>query len=314
MSLSPDGVYLLNKSKGFTSSQEIQRFKKLFDIKKVGHAGTLDKFATGLLIVATGKYTKILEMMLKLDKVYDFTVDFSYLNETLDIYGRETRYLDISINEPLLKRKIIEFMGEIKQRPPLYSAIKVNGKRLSDLARQQIVQGDLQARERLVKIYNLRLLEFNKDKARLMANCSSGTYIRSLGRDLGQKMNAGGVITSLCRRRIGPWSLKKALSLDILKENLEDLSFCRIEDFDLGCLGSRVMVSSEDALNLQRGIHPKEYIRDEPERIKMGIWNNIFMYNSERQLVAIGKNPSLNKKNQKKVCQEEPITKIKVLV
>lgn len=241
----PDGLYLINKRKNYTSQNELSYLKKKFSLKKIGHAGTLDKFASGLLIIGIGAYTRLLDLFLKLDKVYLFTVDYSILTDTLDPEG-ELLQSFLSFDPLDLKNIHRDFLGLQLQQPPLYSALKVEGKRLSDLARKEkkhngeqgnsaLLSQKMSKKKREIEIYSLRKLteslSLPKSQAGYMLHCSSGTYVRSLARDMGRKVDAGGTTVCLQRRRIGSWHLRHAANPEILKRL--NFSSYRIKDASL---------------------------------------------------------------------------------
>lgn len=206
------GIYLVNKPRGRSSFSMVAQVRRLSGIKKVGHAGTLDPQAEGLLIVLVGKeYTKQSDKFLKLDKTYEFEIKLGQNSTTGDEEGTKTT---ISAQKPTKKAilsTIETFEGEIDQVPPQHSAIKIDGVRAYKSARKG-EKVDIQPRK--VTIDSLKLLYYNYPLVTLEADVSSGTYIRSLAEDIGKDLQTGGYCTKIVRTRIGEYCLKNAITLD----------------------------------------------------------------------------------------------------
>lgn len=206
------GIYLVNKPRGRSSFSMVAQVRRLSGIKKVGHAGTLDPQAEGLLIVLVGKeYTKQSDKFLKLDKTYEFEIKLGQNSTTGDEEGTKTT---ISAQKPTKKAilsTIETFEGEIDQVPPQHSAIKIDGVRAYKSARKG-EKVDIQPRK--VTINSLKLLDYNYPLLDLEADVSSGTYIRSLAEDIGKDLQTGGYCTKIVRTRIGEYDLKNAITLD----------------------------------------------------------------------------------------------------
>ncbi len=206
------GIYLVNKPRGRSSFSMVAQVRRLSGVKKVGHAGTLDPEAEGLLILLVGKeYTKQSDSFLKLDKTYEFEVKLGENSTTGDEEGTKTT---ISAQKPTKKAilsTIKAFEGEIDQVPPQYSAIKINGQRAYKSA-QKGLKVEIQPRK--VTINSLKLIDYNYPLVTLEADVSSGTYIRSLAEDIGKDLQTGGYCTKIVRTRIGEYYLKNAITLD----------------------------------------------------------------------------------------------------
>ena len=207
-----DGIYLINKPRGRSSFSIVAQVRRLSGIKKVGHAGTLDPEAEGLLIVMVGKdFTKKSDSYLKLDKSYEFEVKFGETSTTGDEQGEK---LKVGGNKPTtdqIELALGDFFGEIEQMPPQYSAIKVNGVRAYKLARDGKV-ADIKARK--VVIDDIVLLDYKYPFARFATDVSSGTYIRSLAEDIGKSLGTGAYCTQIVRTRIGDNHIEEAITLD----------------------------------------------------------------------------------------------------
>jgi len=220
-----DGEMLLvDKPLKWTSFDVVNSLRyficKAYNIKKlkVGHAGTLDPMATGLLIICTGKMTKQIDRFQGLDKVY---VGQMRLGETTPSYDKETepdRQFDVAhLDIDILKEKSRLFLGEIDQVPPLYSAIKIKGERAYKLARKK---EDVKLKPRKVNIHQFDIMNYTSPDAGFYVRCSKGTYVRSLIHDFGESLNNGAYLTALKRTQIGDFSLSDALSPEALKEEI----------------------------------------------------------------------------------------------
>lgn len=216
----PEGILLIDKLATWTSFDVVAKIRRLTKVKKVGHAGTLDPLATGLLIVLVGKkYTRIQDQFLKQDKSYLCTAIIGLETDSYDVDGQVVTKFEWSDYSDLTQTKIEQalgqFRGKIMQTVPAFSAIKKNGKKLYELAReQQIETKDLPSRE--VEIHNLELLSFKKDENKkvmeieISVSCQSGTYIRSLVHDLGKALGVAATVKELRRTRIGDFDVKDA--------------------------------------------------------------------------------------------------------
>ncbi len=205
------GVYLIDKPKGEHSFDTVSKLRKILNIKRIGFAGTLDPLASGLLIVATGRATRLLDYFHKFTKVYEADILFGQQSDSYDLDGRIAINQDVkefSLTE--LKEQLAKFMGKQKQFAPLYSAKKVKGEKLHKLARRgELI--DLPVSE--IEIFNLQILSFNYPHLSLQVECSAGTYIRSLAHDLGKAMGTGALLSDLRRTKIGHWSVSEAFRL-----------------------------------------------------------------------------------------------------
>ncbi len=207
-----DGILLINKPKGITSYDVIRRLKPLFEKRqKIGHAGTLDPFATGLMIIMLGKATKLFDSFQRTSKLYRVVAEFGYETDTYDITGGKIFEKKREIREEELKKVLKKFTGEILQVPPAFSAKRVNGKRAYDLARKK---QEVTLNPKEVNIYSLELGGFDFPRFELKIECSSGTYVRSLVVDVARELQTFATSTELCREKIGEYSLDDAVNLD----------------------------------------------------------------------------------------------------
>jgi tRNA pseudouridine55 synthase len=205
-------VLLIDKPLGWTSFDAVRKVRNLTRTKKVGHAGTLDPLATGLLIICTGKFTKKINEYMAQEKEYTGTITLGAVTPTYDLESEPQDFKDCGhITPAQLEEAAKIFTGPILQTPPIHSAIKKEGKRVYELARKGI---DVKLEPRPVTISAFDIVSFEPPVARFRVVCSTGTYIRSLANDFGAQLGCGGYLSSLCRTRIGSFLLSEALSLE----------------------------------------------------------------------------------------------------
>ena len=221
MAKKPDtvsGVIVINKHEGVTSFRIISILKKMFDMPTVGHTGTLDPLATGVLPVLLGRAVKACDYVMAQDKRYVAEMKLGLTTDTEDITGEVLTKCDRIPDEAAVREAIASFVGDIKQVPPMYSAIKVNGQKLVDIAREG---GEVEREARPVKIYSIDAEMISPDTWRLDVACSKGTYIRTLCADIGKKLGCGAVMSALQRTQTGEFTLEDAYSI----EDLEKFTF-----------------------------------------------------------------------------------------
>ena len=216
-----DGIILVDKPSGPTSHDMVDIIRKKFSFKKVGHAGTLDPMATGLLVVLLGGFTKRSIQFSGYDKEYEATLRLGVSTDTADKEGKvvEEKGLE-AFKEVLndLKEVFLSFKGETLQVPPMYSAKKIKGKKLYELARQGI---EIKREPRKIHISEIKVLDISVPLVKFSVRCSKGTYIRQLAHDIGEKIGCGAHLVSLRRTGIGPFNIKEAVAPDELKnENI----------------------------------------------------------------------------------------------
>lgn len=205
------GLLNVDKPAGLTSRDVVNRVQRLVKPHKVGHAGTLDPLATGVLIVAIGPATRLIEYVQRLPKTYQATFLLGRTSDTEDIEGRVEELPHAARpSEAQLRAALPQFLGTIQQAPPAYSAVKVEGQRAYKLARRGAA---VELAPRPVEIYSLDLLRYDYPELELLVRCGSGTYIRSLGRDLAESLGTGAVLSALRRQAIGPFAAAEAISL-----------------------------------------------------------------------------------------------------
>jgi tRNA pseudouridine55 synthase len=211
----------LNKPIGWTSFDVVKKIRGIVKEKKVGHGGTLDPFAEGVLILGTSKDTKNLTAITQMDKEYETVIKIGETTGTLDTESEVTLRKDIPVlNRTLIKDILESFLGKTLQTPPMFSAKKVNGKKLYTLARKNIV---IERDPVEINIKKISLLSFTKDSISISVTCSKGTYIRVLGKDIAERLNTVGYLTSLTRTRVGSYLIKDSLSIEQLEDKWKSL-------------------------------------------------------------------------------------------
>ncbi len=214
-------LLLINKPLGWTSFDAVNKLRYKLKIKKIGHAGTLDPLATGLLVICTGKMTKRIEEFMGLEKEYTGTF---VIGQTTPSYDLETEVSDAKDISAITKNSILDatktLTGKISQLPPAHSAIKVGGKRAYKFARQG---KDVELKPRDVEVSEFEITSINFPAVNFRIVCSKGTYIRSLARDLGENLGVGAYLSQLCRTRIGSFKLEDAITIDEVNPPHADL-------------------------------------------------------------------------------------------
>lgn len=222
-----NGIVIVDKPAGWTSQDVTARLRRVFGTRRIGHGGTLDPMATGVLPVFVGRATRAVEFFEHAEKTYEAVLRLGIETDTEDMSGTVLRQSDVQVSEQALCAVLSQFRGEITQVPPMYSAIKINGQKLYQLARA----GKEVARpSRTVTVFELECLEFSADRARLRVRCSKGTYIRTLCKDIGAALGCGGCMESLRRTAAGSYTLEDAVPLASLLESDAPESYLRPVD------------------------------------------------------------------------------------
>ena len=246
-----DGIILLNKVKGISSFKAINQIKWNLGATKIGHAGTLDPMAQGLMIVMVNSATKFSDSLMKKNKEYYVEMELGYETDTYDTEGKKTKIYDgvIEYNQKEIKEVIYSFVGLQKQIPPMYSALKVNGRKMYEIAREGIV---IERKPREIEIYSIREITIKDKMISFYVEVSSGTYIRSLVRDIGEKLSFFAAMTKLIRTKIDKFSLKDAYLFEEIekKETKEELLMDIQNIFDY----ERIVVSNDELLKLSNGM------------------------------------------------------------
>ena len=294
-----DKILLINKKENITSYDVIKVVKRIFHTKKVGHCGTLDPFASGLLIIGVNQATKIMTYLETSFKEYIAEIKFGSKTDTLDLTGNviKTSLVNKCTNEEI-NNVLNRFLGEIIQVPPIYSAIHVNGRHLYEYARNN---ENVEIPSRKVFIYDLKLLENNKESIKIYVKCSKGTYIRTLGENIANALNNDGHLISLIRSKIGNLSLDMATSYDELINNnfktydIKDvLDFKQIKDLSNNKLirvynGQNITLINENAKNVliiddNREVAVYNLVDDNNYHCERGLFNEDIRFKRIKEL------------------------------
>ena len=225
-----NGIIIIDKPLGRTSHDMVYEMRKVTGIKKIGHTGTLDPMATGVLPVCIGSATKMADMLTLSDKSYIAELVLGRTTDTQDADGKVLTECEVNCSEEEIRCAVNSFVGEIEQVPPMYSAIKQNGKKLYELARQGI---EVERKPRKVTINSIDILEISGERVKIDVSCSKGTYIRTLCEDIGKKLGAGAYMNTLRRTRTGQFTIEESHTLSEIKELKENGG---IESIIIECL------------------------------------------------------------------------------
>lgn len=214
-----NGIINVYKEKGFTSFDVVAKMRGMFHQKKIGHTGTLDPDAEGVLPVCLGKATKVCDLLTDKDKEYKAVLLLGQETDTQDISGEVLNSSEVHVTEEEVKQVILSFIGAYEQVPPMYSALKVNGQKLCDLARKGIT---VERKARPIVIHNIEIININLPEVEMIVSCSKGTYIRTLCDDIGKKLGCYGCMKSLLRTRVDQFTIEKALTLSELQQIIDE--------------------------------------------------------------------------------------------
>jgi tRNA pseudouridine55 synthase len=216
-----DGVLLLDKPVGLSSNDALIRAKRVLNAKKAGHTGTLDPFATGLLPLCFGEATKFSQDLLEADKTYEATVHLGIMTNTGDTEGEAIETLQVDVTEAQIEAALARFRGPILQVPPMYSALKRDGKAYYEYAREGIT---LEREARPVTIHALEFMSYEAPFLKMRVTCSKGTYVRVLGEDIGAALGCGAHLNALRRTQVGPLTIDGMITMEALQAHAEPLS------------------------------------------------------------------------------------------
>ena len=213
------GMINVYKEKGYTSHDVVAKLRGICKQKKIGHTGTLDPDAVGVLPVCLGCATRLCDMLTEKDKEYIAVLRLGIVTDTQDITGKVLEEKEVDVPAEEVREVVASFQGEQLQVPPMYSALKVNGKKLYELAREG---REIERQARPVTIHEIEILEENMPEVTIRVNCSKGTYIRTLCHDIGQKLSCGGTMVSLKRTRVGNFGIESAYTLSRIEDMAKD--------------------------------------------------------------------------------------------
>ena len=222
-----NGIVIVDKPQGWTSQDVTARLRRVFNTRRIGHGGTLDPMATGVLPVFVGRATRGVEFFEHAEKTYEATLRLGLTTDTEDVTGTPLTEQEVHISQQEFLDILPEFRGKIQQIPPMYSALKVNGQKLCDLARKG---KEVERQPREIEIFQLECLEFSGDTARLLVRCSKGTYIRTLCKDIGAALGCGGCMAALRRVTAGEYTITEAVPLQILLDTDAPEQYLRTVD------------------------------------------------------------------------------------
>ena len=219
-----DGIVIVDKPEGWTSQDVVSKLRGVFKTRRIGHGGTLDPMATGVLPVFVGRATRGVEFFEHAEKTYEAVLRLGLSTDTEDITGTVLAEKEVNITEAQFLSALESFRGEIQQIPPMYSAIKINGQKLCDLARKG---REVERKPRTITIHQLECLGFTGNTARLLVHCSKGTYIRTLCKDIGEALGCGGCMAELRRVTAGEYTIEEAVPLQELLDTQEPEKYLR---------------------------------------------------------------------------------------
>ena len=222
-----NGIVIVDKPQDWTSQDVAARLRRVFNTRRIGHGGTLDPMATGVLPVFVGRATRGVEFFEHAEKTYEAVLRLGITTDTEDVTGTVLESREVALSEQDFLNILPQFRGEIQQIPPMYSALKINGQKLCDLARQG---KEVERKPRTITIHKLECLEFTGETARLLVHCSKGTYIRTLCKDIGEALGCGGCMESLRRVTAGEYTIEEAVPLQELLDTENPEQYLRQVD------------------------------------------------------------------------------------
>lgn len=277
-----DGILIINKEQGKTSHDIVHKVKKILN-EKVGHTGTLDPNATGVLPLLIGKGTQCSQYLVEHDKIYEVKLKLGTKTDTADSEGNiieEKQILEESLNEEKVKSILKTFLGEQEQIPPIYSAIKVNGKKLYEYARKG---QEVELKARNIVVYKCELMKVDKQEKEIYfkVHCSKGTYIRSLCEDIANKLGTVGYMKNLNRTKVGNFSIKEAITIEELEKNYQNKEFMNknlLTIEDLFIEKPSIIIQDDRMKHFLNGVKLTYRLSDNIYRI----------YNEEKKFIGIG--------------------------
>jgi len=255
-----NGIINVYKEKGYTSHDVVAKLRVILRQKKIGHTGTLDPDAEGVLPVCLGKATKVCDLLTEKDKEYEAALLLGTATDTQDITGTILNEKTVDCSEEEIHKIIMDFVGGYDQIPPMYSALKVNGKKLCDLAREGIT---VERRPRRIQIYEIKIIETALPRVRIKVHCSKGTYIRTLCHDIGEKAGCGGCMEALVRTRVSEFRLQEARRLSEIEAQVDAVRQQK-KDSELTKADLKDLVRDTDSVFLE---YPCVCVREEFSKI-----------------------------------------------
>lgn len=285
------GIINVYKEKGFTSFDVVAKLRGILKTKKIGHTGTLDPDAEGVLPVCIGRATKVCDILTDKDKVYEAVMLLGVETDTQDTSGLVLKQLPVEVSEDAVKEAIGSFVGTYDQIPPMYSALKVNGRKLYELAREGKT---VERKPRNVQIFSIEILEMALPRVRMSVHCSKGTYIRTLCHDIGQKLGCGGCMEKLLRTKVGVFTLENTLRLseidELAKAGMVEERIISVEELFEEC--TKVWTKQKFDVVVHNGNRIEKRMLEEglpanTERLRVydseGVFIGIYEYSAKRQ-------------------------------
>ena len=238
-----NGIVIVDKPSGWTSQDVTARLRRVFDTRRIGHGGTLDPMATGVLPVFVGRATRGVEFFEHAEKTYEALLLPGLTTDTEDVTGTVLQKREVSLTEQDVEAVLPRFRGEILQVPPMYSALKVNGQKLCDLARKG---KEIARQPRPITIHELEFLGFQEGMVKLRVRCSKGTYVRTLCKDIGEALGCGGCMAALRRTAAGSYDLSQAVALQTLLDTQEPEQYLRPVDTLFSRYGSVTLTPNQE--------------------------------------------------------------------
>ena len=238
-----NGIVIIDKPQGWTSQDVVSKLRGALHTKRIGHGGTLDPIATGVLPVFVGRATRGVEFFEHAEKTYEAELRFGITTDTEDITGTILTENPVNLTREELENALESFRGEIQQIPPMYSALKINGQKLCDLARKG---REVERKPRTITIFTLDLLAFDGTTAKLRVHCSKGTYIRTLCKDIGEALGCGGCMASLRRVAAGAYTIEETVSLSELVDAEDKEKYLRPVDTMFTQYPKHILTSNQE--------------------------------------------------------------------
>ncbi len=279
-----NGIIVIRKEAGYTSHDVVAKMRGICKQKKIGHTGTLDPQATGVLPVCLGSGTKLCDMLTDKDKEYVAELRLGVETDTQDMTGKVLREAEVTATEEQVREAVLQFQGDYDQVPPMYSALKVDGKKLYELAR---AGKEVERKPRRVQILGIEILEMKLPVVKMRVHCSKGTYIRTLCADIGSRLGCGGAMQSLVRTKVGQFTLEKAVTLQQLEAirdegKLESVLY-PVDSAFSGCPALTVSGTFEKLVNNGNPILPEHTV--EKKVCAEGEWVRI--YREDKSFVGV---------------------------
>ncbi|MCB2292093.1 tRNA pseudouridine(55) synthase TruB [Clostridium algoriphilum] len=273
-----NGILNVFKPTGMTSFDVVRKIRKISNVKKVGHAGTLDPEASGVLPVCIGKATKAIDYIMADFKVYETELKLGVTTDTYDREGKIIKESEVNWSDEEITRVINSFIGEIKQVPPMYSALKVNGKKLYELARAGI---EIEREARAIVIYSIDIKEINSPYVKFRVKCSKGTYIRSLCYDIGEALKCGGMMWNLQRTATGQFDIEDAINVNELNEENINKYIIPIEKIFQN--NTKITIEDRFVKFLLNGV----IVKDKALTCKFEVNSMYSIYNNDNEFIGI---------------------------